>query len=121
MDRRFRCDGVLCGRQIFAERFDTGVLAARGRRTERLDHIVQHLGLALGGRPAASLAARMMLPVSTDQRSTVEATSSHEGSSQQISCSPNCRRRAMPLAAKAGRSQRDKAGTHVVCSFQTIG
>lgn len=27
--RRFRCDGVLCGRQIFAERFNTGVLAVR--------------------------------------------------------------------------------------------
>lgn len=64
--RRFRCDGVLCGRQIFAERFETGVLAARARRTERLDHIVQHLGLALGGRPGASLATRMMLPVSND-------------------------------------------------------
>lgn len=64
--RRFRCDGVLCGRQIFAERFNTGVLAVRSRRTERLDHIVQHLGLALGGRPGASLAARMMLPVSND-------------------------------------------------------
>jgi hypothetical protein len=64
--RRFRCDGVLCGRQIFAERFETGVLAARARRTERLDHIVQHLGFALGGRAEASLAARMMLPVSND-------------------------------------------------------
>ena len=64
--RRFRCDGVLCSRQIFAERFESGVLAARARRTERLDHIVQHLGLALGGRPGASLAARMMLPVSND-------------------------------------------------------
>lgn len=64
--RRFRCDGVLCGRQIFAERFEAGVLAARARRTELLDHIVQHLGLAMGGRPGASLAARMMLPVSND-------------------------------------------------------
>ncbi len=64
--RRFRCDAVLCGRQIFAERFGDSVLAPRARRTDRLDHIVQHLGLALGGRPGASFAARMMLPVSND-------------------------------------------------------
>jgi len=49
--RRFRCDAVLCGRQIFTERFAT--LAPSARRTTRLDSIVHHLGLALGGRPAA--------------------------------------------------------------------
>ena len=60
--RRFRCDAVLCGRRIFAERFDQDVLAPWARRTARLDHIVHHLGLALGGRPAASFARRLMLP-----------------------------------------------------------
>ena len=30
--RRFRCDAVLCGRQIFTERFDEGVLAPSARR-----------------------------------------------------------------------------------------
>jgi len=64
--RRFRCDAVLCGRQIFAERFPEGVLAPSARRTTRLDCIVHHLGLALGGRPAASFAKRLMLPVSND-------------------------------------------------------
>jgi transposase len=64
--RRFRCDAVLCGRRIFAERFDRDVLAPWGRRTARLDHIVHHLALALGGRPAASFARRLMLPVSND-------------------------------------------------------
>ena len=64
--RRFYCDAVLCGRRIFAERFDQGVLAPWARRTERLDHIVHHLALALGGRPAASFAQRLMLPVSND-------------------------------------------------------
>src|SRR5271169_2214548 len=39
---------------------------ARPRRTARLDHIVHHLALALGGRPAASFARRLMLPVSND-------------------------------------------------------
>lgn len=64
--RRFYCDAVLCGRRIFAERFDEGVLAPWARRTSRLDHIVHYLGLALGGRPAACFAKRLMLPVSND-------------------------------------------------------
>lgn len=64
--RRFHCDALLCGRRIFAERFDEDVRAPWARRTARLDHIVHHLGLALGGRPAASFARRLMLPVSND-------------------------------------------------------
>jgi transposase len=64
--RRFHCDAVLCGRRIFTERFDKDVLAPRARRTARLDHIVHHLALALGGRPAASFAGRLMMPVSND-------------------------------------------------------
>jgi len=53
-------------RRIFTERFDADVLAPWARRTARLDHIVHHLALALGGRPAASFARRLMLPVSND-------------------------------------------------------
>lgn len=64
--RRFRCDAVLCSRRIFTERFDDGVLAPWARRTARLDYVVHHLGLALGGRPAACFAQRLMLPVSND-------------------------------------------------------
>ena len=64
--RHFRCDAVLCGRRIFAERFSGDVLAPSSRRTGRHDCIVHHLGLALGGRPAASFARRLMLPVSND-------------------------------------------------------
>ena len=64
--RRFRCDTVLCGRRIFTERFEDGALAPWARRTARLDLVVHHLGLALGGRPAASFARRLMLPVSND-------------------------------------------------------
>ena len=64
--RRFHCDAVLCGRRVFAERFDADVLAPWARRTARLDHIVHHLGLALGGRPAASFARRLMVPASRD-------------------------------------------------------
>ena len=64
--RRFWCDAVRCGRRIFAERFADGALAPWARRTGRLDGLVHHLGLALGGRPAVDLAARLMLPVSND-------------------------------------------------------
>jgi hypothetical protein len=64
--RRFRCDAVLCRRQIFAERFADVALAPWARQTARLDHIVHHLGLALGGRPAASFSQRLMLPVRKD-------------------------------------------------------
>tara|TARA_R110002051_G_scaffold280461_1_gene342062 strand:+ start:2343 stop:3899 length:1557 start_codon:yes stop_codon:yes gene_type:complete len=66
LTRRFWCDGVLCGRRIFCERFDDDVLARYGRRTQRLETIVHHLGLALGGRPAAGFADRLMIPVSKD-------------------------------------------------------
>jgi transposase len=64
--RRFYCDTVLCSRRIFAERFHSDLLAPWARRTSRLEHIVHHLALALGGRPAASFARRLMVPVSND-------------------------------------------------------
>ena len=64
--RRFVCEVQHCRRRIFAERFGDDVLPVRSRRTARLEHIVHHLGVALGGRPAASFAKRLMLPVSND-------------------------------------------------------
>jgi transposase len=64
--RRFRCATVSCATRIFVERFPPQVTAAFARRTTRLDSIVHHLGLALGGRPAASLARRLLMPVSKD-------------------------------------------------------
>ena len=64
--RRFWCDAVLCRRRIFAERFGANVLAPSSRRTGRLENLVHHLGLALGGRPAAAFADRLMMPVSND-------------------------------------------------------
>src|SRR5450631_1435257 len=64
--RRFVCEAPHCRRRIFAERFGDHVLPARSRRTSRLECVVHHLGLALGGRPAASFAKRLMLPVSND-------------------------------------------------------
>jgi hypothetical protein len=62
----FVCEVPHCRRRIFAERFGDDVVPLRSRRTARLECIVHHLGLALGGRPAASFAKRLMLPVSND-------------------------------------------------------
>lgn len=42
------------------------VLRECSRWTARLDTIVHHLGLALGGRPAAAFVKRLMIPVSND-------------------------------------------------------
>src|SRR5215469_6866693 len=42
------------------------LLAWAASDLSRLDHVVHHLGLALGGHPAASFAQRPMLPVSSD-------------------------------------------------------
>ena len=64
--RRFRCEVVFCPKRIFAERFPAEILPAFARRTGRLEQVVHHLGLALGGRPAAGLAPRLSLPVSRD-------------------------------------------------------
>jgi transposase len=64
--RRFRCRSARCPARIFAERFDAAVTQPHARRTARLQGLVRHLGLALGGRPAQALAARLLLPVSKD-------------------------------------------------------
>lgn len=53
--RRFRCATSRCTTRIFVERFPPDVTATFARRTARLDSIVHHLRLALGGRPAAAL------------------------------------------------------------------
>ena len=63
---RFRCIDRHCRQQIFAERLGCEIAPASARRTARLDSLIHHLGLALGGRPAASLSRRLMLPVSKD-------------------------------------------------------
>ena len=64
--RRFRCQQSVCRQRIFTERFDPSIAARSARRTKRLEHIVHHIGLALGGRPAQDLARRLVLPVSKD-------------------------------------------------------
>lgn len=64
--RRFRCRSIGCPVKIFAERFDPSIVQRFGRRTERLEGIVHHIGLALGGRPGQRTAKRLVLPVSRD-------------------------------------------------------
>jgi transposase len=64
--RRFRCGQPSCRQKIFAERLDESIARPFGRRTTRLERIVHHVGLALGGRPGQSLARRLLLPVSKD-------------------------------------------------------
>jgi hypothetical protein len=57
--------GRVC-RKIFAERLVATGSRPFTRRTTRLEAIVHHLGLALGGRPGQSFARRLLLPVSKD-------------------------------------------------------
>ena len=64
--RRFRCIEPECRTKIFAERLEPDLAAAYARRTGRLEILVHHLGLALGGRPAESFARRLMVPASRD-------------------------------------------------------
>lgn len=64
--RRFRCRQSVCRQRVFTERLDPSIAARSARRTTRLEAIVHHIGLALGGRPGQSLARRLVLPVSKD-------------------------------------------------------
>lgn len=64
--RRFRCRAMCCSASMFAERLPPAVARPHARRTSRLQGLVRHLGLALGGRPAQALAGRLLLPVSKD-------------------------------------------------------
>jgi transposase len=64
--RRFRCVMAECRQKIFTERLAATAARPYARRTMRLEGIVHHLGLALGGRPGQSLARHLLLPVSRD-------------------------------------------------------
>jgi hypothetical protein len=57
---------VSCHQRIFTERLAATAARPFGRRTTRLEGIVHHLGLALGGRPGQGFARRLLLPVSKD-------------------------------------------------------
>lgn len=58
--RRFVCPVLECPRRIFAERLDS-LTSRYGRRTHGASAVLESLGLALGGRAGARLAARVGL------------------------------------------------------------
>jgi transposase len=63
MVRKFVCRHPVCERRIFTERLPQ-LVATYARKTQRLITVLQAIGLALGGRAGARLAARLRLPTS---------------------------------------------------------
>ena len=63
--RKFVCGHPGCGQKVFCERLP-GLLAARGRTTERQTQAHRLLGLALGGEAGARLATELAMPTSPD-------------------------------------------------------
>ena len=63
--RRFRCSQSACGRRTFVEPLD-GVVARRGRHTNRLTDLQRYIAFALGGSAGARMAERISCPVSAD-------------------------------------------------------
>ncbi len=61
--RRLRWTEAGRPRKTFTEPLSQFITGGSGRRTARLDGLVGDLGRSLGGRPAAALAERLMLPV----------------------------------------------------------
>src|SRR5215207_9052334 len=62
--RRFFCDETSCQRRIFCERLPE--VAARARKTDRLEEALLAIVLGLGGRAGARLAAELGLVVGRD-------------------------------------------------------
>ncbi len=63
--RKLFCDEPACPRKIFAEQLD-GVARWYARRTDRQREALEDIGLSLGGRAGARLAARLGLRASRD-------------------------------------------------------
>ncbi len=63
--RKLFCDNVSCRRKVFTERLG-GVAGRYARRTNRQREALEEIGLALGGRAGAGLAARLGLRASRD-------------------------------------------------------
>lgn len=55
-----------CCRAIFSERLEPGLTGPHARRTARLQGLIRHLALALGGRAAQARGQQLMLTVSKD-------------------------------------------------------
>ena len=63
--RRFFCLQQTCSRKTFAEVIPT-IAERYGRRTLRLEEVLEQCGLALGGEAAARLMDRLKMPCSPD-------------------------------------------------------
>lgn len=63
--RKFKCLAPGCPRRIFSERLPA-LVAPYARQTQRLAQAIRLLGFALGGRPAARLAAELGLRAGPD-------------------------------------------------------
>ena len=63
--RRFRCANEACAKRTFAERFE-GLLKPYARFTNRLQEVLQQVGLKVGAEPGAKLLAGFLLRVSPD-------------------------------------------------------
>ena len=61
--RKFFCDNAGCSRKIFAEKTPAFV-KPYGRRTQRLDEMLQKIGWKTGGNPTAEIARIIGAPVS---------------------------------------------------------
>jgi transposase len=64
--RRFRCREAACPQRIFTERLQAIADHPHAKRSSRLELVIYHLGLALGGRPGERFARRLAVPVSAD-------------------------------------------------------
>ena len=62
--RRFFCDEPSCGRRIFCERLPE--IAARARKTDRLEQALLAIALELGGRAGARLAEELGIVAARD-------------------------------------------------------
>lgn len=62
---RYFCDNLACPRRTFGERFP-GVVAAYGRRTERLAEQQQQVAFVAGGEAGARLLRSLAMPTSAD-------------------------------------------------------
>src|SRR5215211_2141167 len=62
--RRFFCDEASCGRRIFCERLPE--IAARARKTDRLEQALLAIALELGGRAGARLAEELGIVAARD-------------------------------------------------------
>ncbi len=79
--RRFRCLSPRCARKIFAERLDPSDAQRFSRRTERLECIARHIGLARAGARASVPPPDLLVPASKDTLLRVvrrRTTSTHD-------------------------------------------